>query len=365
MKALNTNNIKLMNQNKVYSYIYEKRKVNKNMICNDLNMCLSTVNSNLKNLEQLGIIIRNGFFESTGGRKSDQIEINVNFKSSIGVAILKNKVHFVATNLYCETIYKSVIDIKYFDTEEYYIKLSSSLDDFIKSNDIENIIGVSIATQGIVLNNKVSYSKIMGNSNMSLETLQKYIKYDLHLEHDSKCAADLALWNYNITNGCVILLNKNLGSALIVNGKIIGGLSGTIEHYHLDNNNLCYCGKTGCLETVCSINSLETKSGLTIRDFFIKLRDNDSSCKNIWINFLDNLSLVINNVKYVIDGKFILCGELSSYLIESDINYLTSKIINLSPFKIDLDVINISDFGEFTQAIGASVHFIKKFILNT
>ncbi|MFI3329440.1 MAG: ROK family protein [bacterium] len=362
--TLDTSKVKKVNQNNVFTYIYKNKIVNKAMICDNLNMCLSTVNSNLKNLEQLGVIKKNGFFESTGGRKSDQIEINVIHKCSIGIAILKNKVHIVATNLYCETLYKEIINVNYSDSDEYYMQLSNLLNDFITKNNIDNniILGVSVATQGLVIDQKVTYSKVMGNSNMSASKLKEFIKYDLHLEHDSKCAADLSLWKHNFVNGCVLLLNNNLGSAIIVDKKIIGGLSGTIEHYHLDNDNLCYCGNRGCFETICSVSSLEARSGLSITNFFSELRNNNSNMAIIWKEYLDTLSTVINNINYVIDGTLVLSGQLSSFLIPSDIKYIFDNVSKLSPFRINDDFIITSDSGEFTQAIGAALYFIKEFI---
>ena len=45
-------------------------------------------------LEKEGLIERNGFFDSTGGRKAHAIQIVADFKISIGVGILKNMFQF-------------------------------------------------------------------------------------------------------------------------------------------------------------------------------------------------------------------------------------------------------------------------------
>lgn len=361
--SLNTNKIKLINQNKVFSYIYNKKNVNKVMICDELNMCLSTVNQNLKILESLDLIKKDGFFESTGGRKSDLIKINETFRYSIGIALLKKSTQIVITDLYCNIISKEIFNTPFNNSDSYYKELSHNLDSFIKSSKIDSslILGVSIATQGIVIKNVVSYGVIMDNSMMTLESFSKYIKYNIHLEHDSKCAANLALWNTEIENGYVFLLNNNLGSAVIINSYIQPGYSGTIEHLNIGNNTMCYCGKKGCLETVCSINALETKSGLSIGLFFSKLRDGNDKCISIWEEFLSTLSLVINNLRLIVDGDIILSGKMSSYLNEDDILFIKNTIQKLRPFD-NYNNILISDTGEYTQAIGASLYYIKKFI---
>ena len=57
-------------------------------IVQELQMGLSTVSQNLNLLEQEGLIEKNGFFASTGGRKANAIQIVSDFKISIGIGIL-------------------------------------------------------------------------------------------------------------------------------------------------------------------------------------------------------------------------------------------------------------------------------------
>ena len=75
----------------------------RNQMCirdRDLQMGLSTVSQNLNELENDGLISRNGYFESTGGRKAQIIKIVEDFRISIGLGILKDMFHIVAVNLY-------------------------------------------------------------------------------------------------------------------------------------------------------------------------------------------------------------------------------------------------------------------------
>lgn len=362
MKSLNTNSLKKHNYNKVYTYIYKSNNVNKQMICDELDMCLSTVNNNLKQLEEENLIVKNGYFESTGGRKSDQFSINSTYKYSIGLAILEKRINLVLCDLNYNIIAKHTTLIKFIDNSSYYETLANEIENFIELSKINqnDILGVSVATQGIVIDNKVTYGVILKNGNMDLELLKKYIKYDLWLEHDSKCAANLSLVKNKIKNGFVILLNNNLGSAVIVDSKILPDFSGTIEHSNVGTLEKCYCGKIGCLETICSVNSLEQKSGLNIGLFMNDVRNNKPQSLIIWNEFLEKLSVTISNLRLVINGDFVLSGELSSYLIEEDIEQLKSLINEKSPFHFDKII--LSDSGEYTQAIGAAIYFIDSFI---
>ena len=71
---------------------------------------------------------------------------------SIGIGILKKMFYIVAIDLYGKVIAKDTIDLDYSDTEEYYEKVANKIDEFIEEYKYqkERILGVSIATQGII-----------------------------------------------------------------------------------------------------------------------------------------------------------------------------------------------------------------------
>lgn len=100
-KGLTTIALKKINRSKVYQYIYRNKLTSKLQIVQDLQMGLSTVSQNLNLLENEGLIEKNGYFDSAGGRKANAIQIVSDFRISIGVGILKNMFHPVwKHNLY-------------------------------------------------------------------------------------------------------------------------------------------------------------------------------------------------------------------------------------------------------------------------
>lgn len=364
--GMTTMNVKKINKNKVFRFIYDERTTCKLIITTSMQMGLSTVTQNIKLLEEDGLIRKNGFYESTGGRKADALEIVKNARISIGVSILKDTVQIVATNLFGEIEHSISFPLLFWSDDSYYKKLGSLIDSFIINNNLENILGVSIATQGIISSDgtNVEYGEILGNVSMDISKFKSYINYPCRLEHDSKTAGFLEIWNNKfIKNGVVLLLNKNLGGAIITNGSINTGenmRSGIIEHLLIDENSqkTCYCGLKGCLETVCSAESLEKITGMSIKNFFSD-RSSDSF-KNHWENYLLNIAKAIGNLSLVIDGKFILSGLLASYFTDDDVDFLVSNI--RSPFKFCKSSIIIGNLGEFTQATGASLYFIEEFL---
>ena len=172
-------------------------------------MGLSTVSQNLNLLENEGLIEKNGYFDSTGGRKANAIQIVSDFRISIGVGILKNMFHITAIDLYGNTVYTDTIPLTYSNTAAYYQQITDKVKDFIDKNQYpENkILGVSIATQGITSpdNTTVIYGNIMNNTGMRLKDFSRHLPYPCHLEHDSKSAAFLELWNHPELDSAVVL----------------------------------------------------------------------------------------------------------------------------------------------------------------
>lgn len=369
--GMTTMNVKKINKNKVYTYIYKERTTCKLNITNNLQMGLSTVSQNLKLLEEEGLIHKNGAFDSTGGRKADAVEIIKTAKISIGISILKKLIHIVATDLYGNLIHSSTCPLIFEDNEQYYKNIGNCMESFLNNNQLDSnsILGVSIATQGIISNDglHVSYGEILGNMNMKLSDFEKYIPFPCRLEHDSKAAASLEIWrNKNMKNAVVFLLNHNLGGALLSDGAVQQGdhmRSGVIEHLCIDKDGpLCYCGRNGCLETYCSAHSLEIYSGTSINDFFRELHNNNSEFQQIWNSFLTHLATAIQNLSVIIDGKYIISGYLAPYFTEADISFLLKQVNAHATFPLERDAIIISSNGEFTQALGTSLFHIEEYL---
>lgn len=367
--SMTTLKVKQINKSKVYHYIYEQKTTCKLFITQNLSMGLSTISQNLKLLEKEGLIYKNGSYESTGGRKADAIQIVADYKISIGVAILKDIIYIVATNLYGETIYSTMRPLNFVPTEQYYEVLSEFINSFIKENQLKNVLGVAIATQGIISINGdyVTYGKLLDNDSMNIENFKKFIPYPCKLEHDSKAAANLELWrNQDIKNGVVMLLNRNMGGAIVINGEIQNGENmrgGIVEHLCMNYDGaMCYCGKRGCLETYCSVSALEQTANLPVNLFFKKVQENDPKYLAIWQEYLNYLALAIRNLNVIIDGKFIISGYLAPFFKEHDIDYLVNRANTHSPFILPHENIIQGSNGEFTQAIGASLYYIKEFL---
>lgn len=384
--GLTTIQLKKINKSKVYHYIYQQHTTSKLQIVQELQMGLSTVSQNLTLLEQDGYIQRNGYFDSTGGRKAQTIQIVPDFRISIGIGILKEMFHMTAIDLYGHILDMETISLSYADTDAYYKQMTEKIQAFITSHhyDPQKILGISIATQGITSSDHttVTYGKILHNTGMNVDHFSSRLPFACHLEHDSKSAAHLELWNHpELDSAIVILLNRNLGGAIITGRHIHQGStmhSGTLEHMCVNPDGpLCYCGNRGCLETYCSADALEQASGMPIPDFFHSLReisrhtaDTDTDAKKssqisqIWEDYLNHLAFAMKNLNLIIDAPMILSGYLASFLTEEDTQYLLKQINAATPFPLRKEQVLVGTYGQYTQAAGAALYYVETF-LNT
>lgn len=369
-KGLTALDVKKINRNKVYNFIYKEISTSKLQIVQKLQMGISTVSQNIKALENDGLVEKNGCFDSTGGRRADIIQIVRTARVSIGVGILKKSVFIVAVDLYGAVISSITINLPYETSRNYYKALGDIIDEFIRENKInpDSILGVSIATQGIISSDgqSVTYGVIMNNFEMELSSFTEFIPYPCRLEHDCKAAAYLELWNNKeIDNAAVLLLNYNLGGSFIINRHVFQGNNmhgGAIEHLGINKDGpLCYCGNRGCLETYCSANTIESASGMDIQTFFENLRKGVNSCVQIWTDYLNKLAFVVRNLSVIVDGYVIISGYLAPFFTEDDISYIIREG-NSPPFPIERNQILVGSYGQYTPAVGAALYYLEEFL---
>ena len=370
--GMTTIEVKRINRSKVYQMIYEKRSISKQELAQELHMGLTTVTQNLKALEEDGWIHRTGYYESTGGRKAQAIEIVSNARTAIGAFILKRSILLVAVDLYGNIIEQKTVAELFSATEAYFQFLGKEIMRFanhVESNP-DKISGVGIAIQGILSpdRSKIQYGKLLQHTGLNIADLTRYIPYPCVTEHDSKAAAFAEIWNQpQFSDAVVFLLNKNLGSALVIHGEVHQGKSmhsGTIEHMCIvPDGKPCYCGGKGCLETYCSAESLQNQiQGNSFAAFFQSVRTCEPSSNAIWNAYLSHLAAAIRNVNTVIDSDVILSGFLVPYFTEADLKFLKQKITAL-PFFAERDIkIQLGKHDEFAPAIGAALPFVKRTI---
>ena len=361
----------ISNRNRIYRTIYSNKSISKQEIATELNLSLPTVTQALKDLYQADLVVKNGFYESTGGRKAQAISVQPTARIAIGVEVLKESIKLCAINLCGKTIKEEFVLFPFSNTTDYYENFGNIVNSFVDSTGIayDKILGITIAVQGLVSNDgsEIVYGQILGITGISVRTFQEHIHLPCRIMHDTEASAFAELWQHpEIENAIYIVLNRNLGGALIINGKVYRGPefgSCFLEHMRLvPDGKLCYCGQRGCFEEYCSVNSLEDAAGMDVEEFFRKLSTGDSFVSKIFDDYLLYLSQAISSIRTLIDCEIIIGGFLEPFLSDAHFKKLSELSEKNFAFPSSSFTFRRGCHGSNAASRGAALMLINEFI---
>ncbi|MCI9446079.1 MAG: ROK family transcriptional regulator [Lachnospiraceae bacterium] len=370
-KSITPNQIKQNNRSLIYHYIYKNRKVSQQDIAYDLRLSRPTIATNLTSMENDGLIQKNGLIDTEFvGRKASAYSIVPDFCVSIGIEILKKEIKMIAINLYGEKIERRALEMFYENKDTYYKAVCDKILEFTKLPGMagKRILGVGFSMQGLVSPDKqtVIYGEVLACTGLTIDSFTRHLPYPCSFAHDADSAAISELWaSPGLCDAFYLSISKHLGAAIISKSEILVGKHGhnsTIEHIQMQpDGNQCYCGKRGCMETLCSLTALLAENE-SPDDFFRNLRNNQPSFQKRWEHFLTNLSRAINLLHLIYDTDFILGGYLAPYLWQEDLEFMHEKIRQMTPFAESADFLMISKMPKHNISIGAALPFIQAFL---
>ena len=151
------------------------------------------------------------------------------------------------------------------------------------------------------------------------EDLENKLGKKISIENDANCFAMAeatlgAAIDYDLVFG--VIIGTGVGGGIVIDKKLYPGrtnIGGEWGHHTLHRNgNLCYCGKTGCVETYISGPSLEnqwtelTGQSLSLPQILSNI-DNEIGIK--WKNeFIENFGFGLANVIDILDPDAIVLG---------------------------------------------------------
>ena len=369
-KAITPNQIKQNNRELIYRLIYKEKKISQQDISYALRLSRPTVTANLAELEMEGLIRKDGQIESDQvGRKAAAYTVNPLYRIAIGTEFTRKELKIAAVDLYGEQITRMDIPMEYENSDAYYREVSSKILAFADTLPVSRgqILGVGIAVPGLVSpdTRTIIYGKILDCTGLTIDVFEQYLPWPCAFIHDANSAAISELWvSPGLQDALYLSLSTHLGAALISDGEVKYGIHGhtaTLEHIRIrPRGEVCYCGKRGCAETVCSMQAL-LKDGEDPERFFAQARAGEPDSSKRWQNFLTSLAEVINLSHMLCDTTYILGGNLALYLCEEDIRYLHSRIAAMSSFEEPQDFIRISKMPKHSISIGAGLYYVRQF----
>ena len=358
------------NKRNVLQFIYSQRRVTQPMVAQYLKLSRPTITQILKELTEEGHIVKEGYAESTGGRKANMYTFNKTKRIAIGLELLADRYEIIAIDLEANMLKYEKKECAFFHKLEYYQGVCESVNRFIESLDVssEVILGVGIALQALISadGKRVVYGKILNCTGLDIEQFTKRIPYHCVFNHDAESLANTELWmDSSVRDAIFFNIRDNLSGAVIINGDFFRGgelKSGVFEHMTIvPDGRPCYCGKKGCVNSYCSISAF-LKPGEDIDSFFQQLRIANEEYVKRWRDYLEHLAMVIDNLHMFITSDVIMGGTLAKYLIAEDIEVLSVMVRKRTAFPSCERYIKISKCATAPLCHGAAIPLLNKYL---
>ncbi|WFB62410.1 ROK family protein [Sphingobacterium sp. WM] len=256
---------------KLLKAVYELDNASVNDLMKSLTLSFPTLNNLMVELVSNNYLTQHDRGESLGGRKPNLYQLTDGLFKVLTIEINRKSIRF------------SVVDnnsIILFPAQEFPFELSTDIKElpsflqltkkYIKEQKInlDQISGISISMPGLVDRSTGENFTYFYEPGFILE---KHIEHEFNkptkIINDAKVAT-LAEQFYGKlkkkNNALVISLDWGISLGIVANGEIYlgkDGFSGEMGHISFINEGeLCYCGKRGCLETLVSGTALVNKA---------------------------------------------------------------------------------------------------------
>lgn len=233
----------------------------------ELNTSIPTITKLVGELIEEGFLVDMGKQGTNGGRRPSIYGLNPSAGYFVGTEVRRRSISIAVTNFKGQLLeYQEEVPFTLMNSEASFKELCSYILDMLGKVDIvpEDVLAYGFNLSGRV-NNETGYcfSYFIGEDRPIASFLEDELKRPVYVENDSR-AMTYGEYICGVANDeddmLFINVSWGLGMGMVSDGKLSygkSGFSGEIGHFPLlDNDQICHCGKTGCLETGASGSAL-------------------------------------------------------------------------------------------------------------
>lgn len=372
-KSRSTADIKAQNRQLIYHFVRDNEPVSKQDIVVRLELSLPTVTQNLQYLEKQNLLKKSKSKINTGGRSAAAYSYRKKAKMALGVYITGNHLTAVCVDLSGNVILSRRTRIKFDLNNDAYLRKIGELVEEIKEEvhiASDRLLGVGVAVPSLVSDDgeRVIYGLTHNFTGKTRAEITRYIPYRTKMFHDSYVAGFAEVWSRrSVRNAVYINLNNTIGGSIIIDNHIYSGdnnRSGEIGHMliHPASQTKCYCGQTGCLETVCNAGILDSHTDGNLAEFFRLLDSSTPAIMEVWDQYLENLALAIHNTRMLLDAPIILGGYVGAHM-EEHMEELYAKVDQKDCFgDSSRDYVFPCKYKIEATAAGAALQLVDEFL---
>lgn len=340
-------------------------------------MTKATISEIVAQLIAEGLVVEQGkkHEDNKIGRKGIALRFNKNADYTIAIDLGGSKITLSLFNLGLELITQKIISTFKVDNRALFIKkLNAEISAFIKETRMQkNAISViGIAVPGIV---NYTSGYILGASpnlpqweKFSLgDEIQETLDIPVVVENDVRAALIGEIYQgscQQTQNAVLIGIGTGLGSAMIIDGKLIRGThnaAGEMGYMVLSREQLSQnWHNKGALETHCSGSGLEqrylqlTNSSLTSNAIFKLAEQGDFIAQSLVEELSDSLALgILNSIAITNPEKVVLYGGVCA--AEKQFLARTQAIIDRHSVSNSRIKLELSTMGSYAPTCGMAV----------
>lgn len=348
---------------KILHFMLNRESTTKSDVAKGLDLSMPTVLSNINELMETGLVVEVGEMESTGGRKARSISLNENYYYAAGVDITAHHIGMVLVNLGGKVIRQQRIRFDFRPDASYCMELVGKVQDFYQGEvPVERLLGVGISLPGIIneRGHSLAKSHALRVEGFNLRMIEQLLEVPVYFENDANAA--MMAENPEEKGDVVYLsLNNTLGGAICVDGRMFPGRSrkaGEFGHMLLvPHGKKCYCGKEGCADAYCAASVL-TGNGERSLDMFMQSLGKDKDADKLWEEYLENLAMLVSNIRMIFDTDIILGGDVGGYL-GGYMAQLAEKVLKYNRFDKEVSYLKNCSYQKEASAVGAAKHFFQ------
>lgn len=218
----------------------------------------------LNELIEAGSVNETGFASSTGGRRPQTYSLKSDLMYVLSVAMDQRITRLAIVDMRNNFIGRvEKIELALTANPDALGQLTNHIQQFIKESGIpkEKIAGIGIGMPGLVdVKKGVNHSLLKTREGSIVSHIELAVGLPVLIDNDSSliALAELRLGAARgRQNAMVVNISWGLGLGMVLSGELFrgyNGFAGEFSHLPLFNNNkICSCGKSGCLETETSL----------------------------------------------------------------------------------------------------------------
>lgn len=376
----------------IVSFARGRKDVTRPILAGELALSLPTVSLAVRPLIDSDVLLRDGFLESSGGRRAEVLRINPDFLDAIGLWVSMSGIIGVVADLGGNIVSEKRLNWDDDPSKDDILDGLFSIADSLRSDTDRSPVGIGVGITGNVSQAEgisVRFPNVDDWSDIPVRALlEERMGLPVWIDNDVKAStfAELRFGEGQAAkNFLYVFIGKGIGLGMVFDGRLYHGASGSageLGHLAIDSDGaLCHCGNYGCLETVAGPPAIvrqvkeaidrgavsaargENGSEVTIASVLAAAENGDRVAQSVVEKAAERIGLALANTANLFDPEMIVLGGLlsSAYggLIDTIRRVFSAQVL---PNVASSTELKVSSLGDVSGALGAADMVFENYI---